>query len=158
MKTSLLSIALLSGFVTCSLSARPDGMPPRPDPETVVVTLFEFDADENDSLSQEELVNGLRETRGQHRGDRGPGKGGKKGKKMGGEKGPGKPDGKPAEGKKGKRRGPPSPDQAASRMIERFDGNGDGELNPEELLDAVTAMHERRGPGRRGPAAGDTAE
>lgn len=161
MKTSLLAITLLSsGIAATSLNARPEGMPPPPDPETVVVDLFAYDADENNSLSQEELLTGLREIRNQHRGARGQGEGRKGGQKMGGRKGQG-PEGAggpPEGGKQGKRRGQGSPDQMGSRLIEQFDTTGDGELNPEELLNAVTAMHERRGSGRRGPAQEESPE
>ncbi|MBK1876525.1 EF-hand domain-containing protein [Pelagicoccus mobilis] len=167
MKTPLLVLALFgSSIAATSLVAEPEDRPAPPDPETVVIDLFEFDADGNNSLSQDELLTGFQELRNKHRGARPEGrKGGPRMGRQGGEgdgelKGP-PPGGKGKKGKKGKkggRRGPPSPEEMGSRMIENFDASGDGELNPEELLEAVSAMHERRGPGRRGPAPEETSE
>jgi len=159
MKTSLLILAFLGGgLATTSLIAQPAD---RPDPETVVVDLFEFDADESDSLNAEELVTGFRELRKKHRGANGPREGRRGGPRMDGEKDGEGPMGPPPggkKGKKGKRRGPPSGKEMGTRLIEEFDASGDGELDAEELLNAVTTMHERRGPGRRGPAPDETTE
>lgn len=155
MKTSLLTIAAISSsIIATSLHAQPRDRPTPPDPETVVLDLFEYDADENDSLSQAELAAGFAELRKKHGGPRPEGRKDKMKKN--------RPEGeKPGKGKKGQRRGGGSPEKMSERLIENHDTNGDSELNAEEMLEAITAMHERRGPrggGRKGPPAPESSE
>lgn len=153
MKAQLLTLAALgSAFFSSTLFARPEGPPPPPDPEAVVVEMFtDYDADENNSLNQEELIAAFVGIREKHmaarQGDR-P-RMGRKGPE--GEESTDRP-------RKGKRRGPPAPEELAPKLIEDFDASGDGELNTEELLQALQKMHERggrRGPGK--PEADDAA-
>ncbi len=155
MKTPLLTLTIASAaFFASNLSARPEGPPPPPDPETIVVEVFtDYDSDENNSLNQEELVaalQGMREKQmAKRQGDR-P----RMGRKASDEE---STEDRPAKPNKGKRRGPPAPEDIAPRMIENHDKSGDGELNTEELLEALKGMH---GQGRRGrgPRGGADAE
>lgn len=140
MKTPLLTLTLAStAFFASNLSARPEARPERPDPETIAVEMFtEYDANENDTLSQDELVAALTGIREKHKGNRPGGRPGMKRER---------PDGddtdRPMKPGKGKRKGPPSPEKVAPKLIEDFDASGDGELNTEELLEALKGMHER---------------
>ncbi len=126
--------------MAANLSARPEGMPPPPDPETVVVDMFtDYDANENNSLDQAELVAALKGIREKHRAERQGNR-----PRMGR---PG-PDGEPPADRpmkpgRGERRGPPPPEDIAPNLIQNFDTNGDGELNTEEMLAAMRSMHER---------------
>jgi len=47
-----------------------------------------------------------------------------------------------AQGQRGNWR--PGPEKVAPRLVERFDGDGSGELSADELADALSAMQERR--------------
>lgn len=156
MKTSLLAIALATGtLAVSSLSARPQGMPPRPNPEDIVIEMFtEYDADENNSLNQAELVAAFEGLRAKHQADR-------QGERPRMERKAPQGDNQAARSNQGKRRGPPPPAEHAERLVQDFDTNGDSELNTEELLTALTAMHDgpRPGrPGRQGPPPAETAE
>lgn len=148
MKTSLLAIALATGTIAASsLSARPQGMPPRPNPEEMVIEMFAgYDADENNALSQSELVaafEGLRAKRHADRQGDGP-RLDRQGPQGGGQA---------PNPNQGKRRGPPPPAEHAQRLVQDFDTNGDSELNTEELSAALAAMHDGPRQGRKGPPA-----
>ncbi len=56
----------------------------------------------------------------------------------------------------GGQRGPRELDHAevAEKMVENFDGDGDLSLNSEELLQALSKMHNRRGKGGKGERRG----
>lgn len=71
--------------------------------------------------------------------------------------------GKGPKGGKGGKGGPPDVAQMATRLIQKFDKSGDGALNQQELVAALTAMREMRanggrpgqgGPGKGGPGQG----
>lgn len=155
MKTPLLTLTIASTAIfASSLSARPEGAPTPPDPETVVVDMFtDYDSDENNSLNQEELVAALQGMREKQMAKR-QGDLPRMGRKGSDDE---STEDRPAKQKNGKRRGPPSPEDIAPRLIENFDESGDDELNTEELLEALKGMH---GQGRRGrgPRGGSDAE
>ncbi|MBC2605393.1 hypothetical protein [Pelagicoccus albus] len=146
MKTALLTLSLLgSGILVANLNAKPQ-RPERPDPETVVVDLFEFDADENGSLNATELATGFAELQERRMAEM--------------EDAQADEDADlpppPPQRKKGKR-GAMDPEEMAAGLVEDFDTDGDAELDTAELLEAVTATHSRgkRGPGR-GPRGTDS--
>lgn len=144
MKTPLLALSLLSGTAfTVSLVAQSEQPPIPPSPEDVVIEMMSgYDADENDNLSAEELLTALEGIREDHRAARGS--------RFNRERPPvDDSSDRPRIKKSGRRPGPPPPDVIVPQLIADFDLNGDNELNTEELLEAITFMHQNRGP--RGP-------
>ncbi|MDQ8182471.1 EF-hand domain-containing protein [Pelagicoccus sp. SDUM812005] len=147
MNTQLLALSIASATLfVANLSARPEGAPPRPDPEAIAVDMFaDYDTDESNTLSQTELTAALTGLREKHQGER-P----RMGRKGSGDE---SDSDRPAKARQGKRKGPPSPEELAPKLVEDFDASGDGELDTEELLNALSSMHQR---GRRGPAPSDS--
>ncbi|MDQ8204575.1 hypothetical protein [Pelagicoccus sp. SDUM812003] len=138
MKTKLLiagGLVPLASIIAATASARPWGPPPPPPPaEEVVVEFFtDYDTDESNTLTQQELataLQGMREKRMEQRAER-PGKGLNNDRKG---------------------RGPIGPEDLAARLIEDFDADEDAVLDSEELLNALSAMGRKH---RGGPGRGD---
>lgn len=148
MKKALITLTLVgSSIIATTLSARPgEGRRPGPpDPDTVVVELMtNYDSDENNSLSQDELVAGLKGFHEQRMAARQANRPNK--------------DRKPPEGAgRPKRGGPPVPEEIAPKLISDFDANGDASLDTAELLKAVEFMQSRQMRDRPGPRP-DSAE
>ncbi|MDQ8187556.1 hypothetical protein [Pelagicoccus sp. SDUM812002] len=143
MNTQLLALALAgTATLVSNLSARPYGPPP-PDPETVVVEMFtDYDADESNTLNQEELVAALTGIREKHRAARQADR--PRMSRNGPESEP--PANRPSKPGNGKRRGPPPAEEIAPGLISDFDASGDSELDTEELLEAIKFMRERGRP------------
>lgn len=126
MKNQLLIVTLTSGALLAHQAfARPGGMPPPPDPETLAAEMFsDYDADENDALNVQELTTALNEIRAKHQAARQQDR-------------PNRPGSR-------KRGAPPPAEEVAPDLIERFDISGDESLDTGELLKALEFMRDRR--------------
>ncbi len=141
MNTKLIATATVGIAALATIAnARPGGErgAHRPNPEDVVAEIVaDYDSNTDNLITSDELANaivGMREKRIASFKERIEDS-----------------DRERPEGARAEREGP-VPTEVASRLVERFDENGDANLDTEELMGVVKALHREMGPkGKRGP-------
>lgn len=147
--------ALAAGTLAANANAQNRNKPPRPDPQTIVVEMIaDYDADGNDALNAEELKAAFEGVRVKHQAER---RGVADEDLEDNDAPPPPPPPGRGMGPRGGRR-LMDPANMTAQLVSDFDVNDDASLDSEELLKAISFLHENRpvGPGgRRGAPPAD---